>query len=71
MGTNQDYSQYKDRNSQSEGCVIIMIIFTVFAGFASIEPYAAQFFPLTIALGLSTIAIAILHLAKVLQNRDK
>ncbi|MHA2351699.1 MAG: hypothetical protein ACXAC0_05150 [Candidatus Thorarchaeota archaeon] len=54
----------------SEGCVIIMIIFTVFAGFASIGPYAAQFFPLAIALGLSTIAIAILHLAKVLQNRD-
>ncbi|OLS30886.1 MAG: hypothetical protein ThorAB25_06820 [Candidatus Thorarchaeota archaeon AB_25] len=47
-----------------------MIVFTVFAGFASIGPYAAQFFPLTIALGLSTIAIAILHFAKVLQNRD-
>jgi hypothetical protein len=46
-----------------------MIIFTVFAGIASSGLYAAQFFPLTIALGLSTIAI--LHLAKVLQNRDK
>jgi hypothetical protein len=47
-----------------------MIIFTVFTGVASTGTYAAQFFPLTIALGLSTIAIAILHLAKMLQNRN-
>lgn len=57
-----------NQGSQTEGCVVIMVVFTIFTGLVAVNGYSTQFFSLAMALGLSSIAIAILHLAKVLQE---
>jgi len=64
----RDNSQLKDRNYETEGCVIILVVFTILAGFSTVNQSTPQFFALAMALGLSAIAAAILHLAKVLQD---
>jgi hypothetical protein len=53
------------RSSQCEACVVALIVFTIFFGFIDASQYAV---PITLALGLSAIAAAILHLAKVQQE---
>jgi len=60
--------EIKYSGNQVEGCVVFLIIFTVIIGFFASNPPAVQFFPLTVALGLSAIAAAILHLAKIQQE---
>jgi hypothetical protein len=63
LGETEDRIAIKYRSSQSEGCVVALIIFTIFFGFIFGNQYTVPF-----ALGLAAIAAAILHVAKVLQE---
>ncbi|MFW9794203.1 MAG: hypothetical protein ACFFEE_07875 [Candidatus Thorarchaeota archaeon] len=54
--------------STSEGCVVIMIIITLFI---SLTLMGTDPFPFIVALGLSSIALAILHLARSIQASEK
>lgn len=66
MGLSKDSSTPSiNKMNQTEGCVIIMMIFTIFIALPSMSINA---FPLVVALGLSTIALAILHLARSIKS---
>jgi hypothetical protein len=69
LGLSQDSSTPKIEPSASEACIAIMIFFTLLAGYTS-TGLSLDPFPLVIALGLSTIAASILHLARVMQKEE-
>ncbi|MFW9834995.1 MAG: hypothetical protein ACFFEK_13430 [Candidatus Thorarchaeota archaeon] len=68
MGEIQDRPGPTITGSQSEYCVVALIIFTIVIGFIAAFQSPVQYFSLAAALGLSAIATAIFHLAKVLQE---
>jgi hypothetical protein len=67
MGLSKDSSVPEvSKMNQSEGCVVIMIVLTILFAVPSIGTNA---FPLVFAFGLSSVAIAILHLAKTISDK--
>ncbi|KXH77339.1 MAG: hypothetical protein AM326_05230 [Candidatus Thorarchaeota archaeon SMTZ-45] len=68
MESNQERQEIIKKGSFSEGCVVFLVAFTILVGFWGFS--SSDLFTFVTALGLSSIAIAILHLARVLQNNE-
>jgi hypothetical protein len=66
LGSDQDYSKFKDPHSNSEGCTIFLIFVTLFFGFVTFDLLL-----LIIALGFSATAFSIVHLARVMRTQER
>jgi uncharacterized membrane protein HdeD (DUF308 family) len=72
IGVNQESSEPSSNKFESEPCIVVMAVFTIMVGILStMGPDPPRVISLVIALGLSTIAFAILHLARVLQLQNE
>ena len=56
--------------SQSEECVIILVVLTITIGVVSIAPLAQNALPLVVAIGLAAIAVSIFHLGNTLSRQQ-
>ena len=56
--------------SQSEECVIVLVVLTITIGTVSIIPQTQSALPLVVAIGLAAIAVSIFHLGNTLSKQQ-